>query len=374
MELQIQGRNFTEQLTLPEALAIEVQRYSHAATGGPKAAESRATGPDADLWALARLLGCPLKVFEDGQAVWWGLLSEVEIVAANPENESKTRVKYGISLDEMHNRIALAYLYWDADGARRRGTTGWMNDQVSQSTYGIKELLDSSADSNQSHAEEAARKRLAAERFPIATIDLAENAGESYAVLYGKGFWWTLDWRYYGNGNSNDLDTALQAEAMMIYANQFFASVSNEVKADGSNVGSGLLTPQKRNGDSTVLYEVEKLLQMGTVNNRRMLARVDEHRNLRLYEEPEVPAYPYLQTADGDILDRFGSPVSKSSCPVGMWARLHQVQPASLDSALVGDPSLRFIDEMEYDVASDRLTPRARGEWESWKVGSLRDG
>ena len=72
MELQIQGKSFQE-LKLPEALAIGVQRYSHAATGGPKAADARATGPDADLWELTRLLGCPLKVFEDGQAVWWGL-------------------------------------------------------------------------------------------------------------------------------------------------------------------------------------------------------------------------------------------------------------------------------------------------------------
>jgi hypothetical protein len=163
------------------------------------------------------------------------------------------------------------------------------------------------------------------------------------------------------------VETTQQVASLARNYGQFFRQVL-------MSAHSGIAVESYRDGDSTALFEIAQLLQMGTENYRRLLAEVDVTRRLRIYEEPAIPAAPYLIFSDGVIAEPNGLPLRSCTCPVGMWARWTDVVPPSVNTTRLADPALVFIDENEYEAASDRLTFLPRGMLDPFDYAKVSDG
>jgi hypothetical protein len=337
--------------------------------GGPKQAVVKVKGSDTDLWELLKLLRSPVEVYsgEGGDPLWWGYLAEVRVIAANPYSKREGRVEATTTIDQLYNKIAVAYAKVDLDtGAEERDTTGWAEDTASQADYGIRELLWSCSAATQLHAEAARDAKLAQDKFPNTYIRPAYDATESEATLVCRGWWDTLGWLYYANAGEDAVDTAEQVYDILTAKGQFFRSVHQDVE-------SGIDLRETRDGDSTALYEATQLLEMGTDNYRRMLAKVDQHRSVSIYEEPQHTT-AYQLTQDFSLFDSYGNAIRKELCPAGVWARLKDVVPPELDAAQMADPTRMFVEEMEYEPQKDRLTPTPRGYLDPWEFPKVRDG
>jgi len=107
---------------------------------------------------------------------------------------------------------------------------------------------------------------------------------------------------------------------------------------------SGISVPSYRDGDTLVLDEILEMLEVGGVNNRRLLASVDIDRRLWVWEEPANTAVNYRINRYGELLDRLYSPVDEYAPPVGVWCLLHDVIPASADVSKLNAPELQFIE------------------------------
>jgi hypothetical protein len=263
--------------------------------------------------------------------------------------------------------VAVAYTQIDVGGTVTRQTTSYFTDEISINEYGTKELLWSPGAASAEHANAAGTAQLYQSRYPAPLITPAPDASKSFAEITCRGWWDTLDWRYYSNAGTANMDTANQVGTIIVSKGQFFENLYLEVT-------SGISMSQMRDGDNTALYFATQMMETGTTNYRRMLAEVDPWRNVRLYEEPARPIMPHRLFADGSFEDPFGTPIRKELCPVGFWAQRVDVSSSSADSFLLGDPSLLFVEGMEYDVGKEKLTHRARGDPDPWEFPVIRYG
>ena len=192
------ARNLYTAKPAPNGLTFQIQRYKNAAMGGPYSAEIRATGSDAQLWELLDFLRCPVFLTsEQGDDVWWGYVSEVELIARNPYSTGTAKVRFGINLDSMYNRVAVAWedIAVGTYGGERE-TTAWVSDSLSQTEYGVKEgLYSGSSASDLALAEQARDTLLSQKRFPVPSIDL-NYSGTSEAFIRCRGWWDTMNWKY----------------------------------------------------------------------------------------------------------------------------------------------------------------------------------
>lgn len=372
MLFEMMERDFSPCLSFP-SLKYEVDWYSFAAVGGPKQAKIKVRGNDLDLWRLIERLRSPVKIrSKKGDATWWGYIAEVQATVRdlNAKGPQGRWVRVGVALDSMRNRVAVAYSYVEPgeNTVGKRATTAWVDNTESQSEYGIRELMWSGSGSTPTHAEAARDMKLAQCKLPVPIIDVIGSGQKtSGAELYCSGWWDTLGWRYYQNTNDSSVDTATQVQTIATAKGQFIAAVDMDVSA-------GISISEYKDGDGTALFEVEELLAMGTSNSRRMLATIDENRRMRVYEEPPDTDRPYLMQTDGTLCDPNGTPIRRELCTCGVWARLADVVPPSVNSSLLARPELQFIEEMEYDVKKNQLTPTARGAMNPWDVGTVIDG
>lgn len=358
MNVVLYQRNFSAVLG-SQPLKLTPVRYSFAAMGGPLQATIKAEGDEASLWGLVELLRSPIEIISDnGACLWWGYISAVNLQMGD--------IRVGVNLDDMANNIAVAYTITGDDGKSRQ-TTAWLADAESEAEYGIKELLQTCSGSSADHALAAQAMYLAQKRYPAPTIQWGGGGGgEDSGTITCKGWWSTLGWKYYANANTTPVDTAAQVAAIAASHGQFIASTDQDVT-------SGISISPYRDGDATALYEAEQLLTMGTSNNRRMLAWVDRSRVLRVYEEP-TSSNPYFLLRDGSLSTPFDTPLRRETCPVACWARLRDVIPNSVDVSKLVDPTLVFVEEIEYDVANDTLTPTPRGALNPFDLMRIKDG
>jgi hypothetical protein len=353
MSLTVEIRSRGNDTILPLNLKYEVDSYSHAAIGGPRQATITATGTEHDLWELIERVRCPVVIYDKADPVWWGYVAGV------------STAHYSISIDEMYNKIAVAYMQLDGETEERQ-TTEWANDAISQAAYGIKELLWSASSASSLHAETARDTKLAQLKFPVPSRPITDEK-VTEAQIVCRGWWDTLGWRYYINPGEMTVDTAEQVEAIISETGQFFRSLDLAVS-------SGIEVTETRDGDATALYEVNQLLELGTTNYRRMLAKVDQWRTVRIIEEPALTSLTYRIRTDGTLLSPYGQVERKTLCPAGVWMRLEDAVPATVDMSLIGDPSLIFVETMEYDAREDRLTPTPRGHLDPWAFPVVKDG
>lgn len=368
MRVHFFKRNFQDGQIVPD-VSLKVKKYSKHAFGGPRTAIIEASGDDVELWEILELLRCPLEIYNDaGERVWWGMLRLVDLTAFNPNGQVSSRLKVGVDMLTMHNRVAIAYTQIDiTTGLATRSTTAWADDLESQAEYGVKELLDSKNAATQEHAEAARDKTLSDLRYPISVVKPAPKANKSLAVLECSGWWPTLGWKYYSNPATDSVDTAEQAKDIITAKGQFFGTVYQDCT-------SGIAISEERDGDATALFEVMELLEMGTSNYKRMLAVVDPNRNVRIYEEPDPEDGAWLMLADGSLQNQYAEPIEKSTCPVGFWVVQSDMIPGSLNSRLFSDPVLKFVDEMEYDAEQDLLIPTAKDAPDPWDFPLIKSG
>ena len=150
-------------------------------------------------------------------------------------------------------------------------------------------------------------------------------------------------------------ETTEQIEDIITTAGQFLEGVKIEN-------ASGIWTPPYRTGERTALDYLNDLLLAGVSGGKRLLASVDRNRQVRIYQEPNLSAFDYLVSRDGDITDYLGNPVPSAQTPAGVWMRLKDVIPASITSGMTADPSKVFVDEIMWDAKTGRIHPRPRGQ------------
>ncbi len=96
-------------------LDVQVERYNTRAFGGPYEAVITARGDIMSLWELLETLRCPVQIrAEEGDVVWWGYISALDIITVNPFAQNTMPVQVSASLETMFNRVAVAYNADDA--------------------------------------------------------------------------------------------------------------------------------------------------------------------------------------------------------------------------------------------------------------------
>lgn len=161
-------------------------------------------------------------------------------------------------------------------------------------------------------------------------------------------------------------ETTVQIETAVDDSAEFITGVEIE---DESSVS----VSQYRDGDTTLLYVVEQLLNDGTSDGRRLLARVTKDRVLQVYVEPETPDSDYdtdmFLRDDGHPEDKWGNTALTHTCPVALWCALKDVIAATMNTNVVANPSPFFIERSEYDVINQQWIPEARGASSPWEIG-----
>ena len=185
MKLTLFNRNFSDMIVQPE-LEFTIDRYSWSVKGGPLTATIQAKGSREELFKLVNHLRAPVEIINElGEAVWWGYLSELTIHLSG--------INYGVDLETMFNNVAVAYTDQDI-----RFTTQWSGDADSIADYGQKEILLSKSDVTEADALQCRDTNLANTKFPIPTVKFSSGDVET-ATLTCKGWYKTLEWRYYSN-------------------------------------------------------------------------------------------------------------------------------------------------------------------------------
>ena len=118
------------------------------------------------------------------------------------------------------------------------------------------------------------------------------------------------------------------------------------------------------------------LAQMGLLALGRpfLLAGVTQGRRARIYQEPAKGASGYRMDSRGRLFDQYWAPVPLHTCPAGVWVRLLDLLPPSLDTALLGDAGRYFLERSEYEVATGQLTREPRGVQSPWEVVEVEEG
>lgn len=152
---------------------------------------------------------------------------------------------------------------------------------------------------------------------------------------------------------SGVIETSQQIEDIITETEQFFEGIDRDVD-------SGVFSNPWRDGDQTALTHVMELLEAGTDNNRRILARVERDRRLSVFEEPAPGDNDFILDVKGDLYDPYNKLVRRHEWQVGVWANLKDVIPSSVDVFRLTNPNRVFLEEVIYDVERDQTTIRER--------------
>ncbi len=189
MKVRFLQRNLTLEQPLSTGLDVDVTRYNKSVYGGCATAELEVSGNTEQLFELANYLRNGIEIYDDsGDIVWWGYVGRIEI----PNKD----VLIVVDLDEMHNKVAVAYNLISAGGntVGLRRTSPWVFDDESIAKFGMKELLESGGSMNAVEALSMATRLRNEMRFPRVFVDGDTRVKTAKISCYG---WWrTLDWRY----------------------------------------------------------------------------------------------------------------------------------------------------------------------------------
>lgn len=378
-----QNRDFTTRM-VSAGLDFNVQSFGWNAIGGPVQAEIGVVGGQYQLWELLNWLRSPVEINDEiGNPVWWGYINQVEI--------KQQAISFGVSLDDMANRVRVVYSKMNDGGSDTGtpGTTDWTTDALSLDTYGTKDLYYSAQSATMGQATAIRDIVLNERKYPIPVIDFSASSGELSATLSCKGWWDTLDWRRVSYGGTAASTSTGVITNLLTKNAQFITGV--EVDDTGGTVSS------YREGYLSMQSEVEDFLKTGPVSGRRLLARVNKDRRVRIYQEPDKSAITYWVDTNGVVYDLVGRPVSPWLLRPGVWCALKDVVPANVNATYIGAPSPFFIEEINLEGsfgAQDRsgmnwllpgLKPKSSGggggndnwvpEWYGpWKPGTPYGG
>lgn len=360
-------RDFTSPLGYYQGLQLRPTLLSWDAVGGCDRATFRVVAGELELWSLVDLLRCGIKLNDrHGEPWWWGYIHSVTLHLGE--------YSFGVSLDDLANRVAVAYEYVGAgiSSTGVRATTDWAEDLDSEAEFGTFERLESLASADIDDAEARRDALLQALAWPQAQIDF-NSAGLS-AEIEARGWHRLLERRYYLNENTSDVQTTEQIEDMMTALGEFFTAVVIEDD-------SGVYSNEFRDGDSNAWEELKALLASGWTDisdygsdpNTRLLCYVTPERVLRVHREPYPGAEDLRVYPSGEFEDAYGNRLGPGLKLVGRWARLVNFVPPQVSLQPVVNPTRVFIERLEYDVERLRLRPQPRG-MSAYQVGGLQPG
>lgn len=169
--------------------------YSNRAVGGPKKATIEASGNEIALWQGLNNIGCGLRLYSEyGDQVWWGYIHEAKLTVGIFDIR--------VNLDNVANKVKVSYSYIvpDSDTAGERKVTSYLYDQDSIRRYGVKEVVYSTGDASDEIALALRDTLLAEMKQPLPEVIQIGNAERETKLTYTcRGWWNTLDWRYYEN-------------------------------------------------------------------------------------------------------------------------------------------------------------------------------
>lgn len=179
--------------TMPRDLIITPESWSASDRGGNKQATLSASGSAESLAFLCGWLGDKLEIYNDaGDAVWWGVLWDIEVSLGN--------IVVNLSLDSIYNRVKVIYPFVLADGSMESRSTLWAEDANSVSHYGVRELLYGMPESFAQTAWDARTQLL--NRFKNASpIISTQQARQLGARLTGRGMWYRAESIYFTNAD-----------------------------------------------------------------------------------------------------------------------------------------------------------------------------
>jgi hypothetical protein len=322
-------------------LKFEVQDMTWRAIGGCANANINVTGKEDDLWRLVESLRSPIEIYDDyNRYAWWGYISGVTINAGP--------VRYGVDLDTMTNNVSIAY---------QGGTTAAIADAIGTVAYGRKDGRYTISSNNATAALAAGSAYLDTYRYPIPTVEFGQSP-QMGAAISCRGWWNTLEWRYYTQGTTTVIDTVNQMGTILSIASEFLTAI----RADAT---SGVLTPMNRDGSKTALDEIAELLKVGTGAGRRMIGYVNKARELITLVEPT--ADEYLVTGAGEVQMLNGQPVPAHLPPFGCWVRLKE-RLTFADTTRIADASRLFIEEVTWERENPIPRITARGALSPWDL------
>lgn len=137
------------------------------------------------------------------------------------------------------------------------------------------------------------------------------------------------------------------------------------------STASGIYGSPTRDGETDALQEIVSLLEAGTTNNRRELAKVLRNRSVLLYEAPAATATAYVNRA-GELVDAAGIDVRMQTCPVGLWIGPFDITPAGASFAPLGASDVFYVEEAEVEPERGVWRPRLRGQRDPFDLGGIR--
>lgn len=287
--------------------------------GGPESLTLK-VDPTADKWELLKLLRCPIEAIgDDGGKKWWGMVNYVGVP------QGKNRIGRGLA--NMFNSVSIQY---------DTGITTVALDAQSVAEFGEKQFFIDQSNGGLSDAEFKRNAYLQEHRYPKDEHEL--SGGEPEIVIECVGWWDTLKWKYYSNSSTTPVDNALQVRDIILACGQFIRGVIVEDLA-------GVTSTPKRDGRNTGKNYAEELLNAGSVNNRRMLARVDPNRVVHIYEQPAEDVQ-CLVNDDGNLETLLGREIEAQNCTHATWARVKGV-PHTINRGMTA-MGIFFIDRSEY--------------------------
>lgn len=263
-------------------LAVSPVRYSHAALGGPDAAEMTVAGANSALADVLTWLACKVTIYnESALPVWWGLVQTLTVTLDG--------VEYGLDASEIVNRMAV--LYTDESGAAAQ--TLWVEDAHSIGLYGVRAVRESIRAESPTAALAQATRYVAERATPTRSVRAA--GGNDGAKLLCMGLWKTLDWRYWSQDAGQELrDDDANTTELLAYS------------VTGTNIG--IYRPHRRIGRTTAdlhpLAAEDRVKISGSDSNDGVyeIAAGDDREATTTYASTNIsfdPADDVLDGADG---------------------------------------------------------------------------
>lgn len=197
-------------------------------------------------------------------------------------------------------------------------------------------------------------------------VSLDEDAG------YGDGYsrlWTGAAW--VARSTEADLLFRLEGqEATTTQISQIVTDAGQFLTGTVLEDTSGINTNQYRQGAVDALTELTDLLAIGTTNARRLLCQVRQDRKLRVWEEPAYAGTPgYVRRLNGEIVGVGGVPLQAGELAAGQWMRIET--PLRTAGGLAADPTLLFVERMEYDADRNEYTVTPRGAPNIWRLAAI---
>ncbi len=191
LHVNLTRRDFSGPVLPP--VALQPERLSWSAFGGPDQATLTAAGTCQNLLDLASLLRCGVMVRDQHNTpVWWGYVDEVIIFLEN--------VQIKVSLAELFNQVKVQYAFLSPDNklADQLETDAAVNLQ-SQREFGIKEIFLHRTDLDEDFADSLRDTFLSLHAWPTSVLSQRSQTGQLQAELHCSGWIKTLTWQTYEN-------------------------------------------------------------------------------------------------------------------------------------------------------------------------------